>query len=337
MALQRRAAAPPPPPPPVVAEGPNFGDLTFYGGGGFVIPEGNYVAVDHQVAMWAPPERNGKRTEPKLYVLIKFQDRNNPGAEYLEQPYSMGQKAHLSWAPNPSTGKGLVAIAGGLGTAPPTSTNWGMYLASLYQSGLEPGVFTNDLSVLDGIWVDIKHELESDDRKNFGSAAKTGETADQQQQHQTPRKIAVVFNIPDEGKPWEGGGGELSADAPAPAKPAAAPKPAVKPAAAAKPAVAPKTAAAPVTQVAVTEVAGDDDGELKAVLVSAFGTILSDAPPSYLKLKLRTGSFKILDEQYGADVAKKSCELYFANEASLNSVLAEVNYISKGNEVVLAG
>jgi hypothetical protein len=100
----------------------------------------------------------------------------------------------------------------------------------MYDCGLPEGIFTNDLSVLDGIHVHTQNILEPEDRKGFGS--QTGEVAEERRSGLVP----VVTEIKEDGKPWEGTGGIPEAAAtPAPVK--AGPKAVVKPAVAAKPVV----------------------------------------------------------------------------------------------------
>lgn len=315
MAVQKNTA------PPV--EGAMFGDLGFYGGGSFTIPEGDYVASNHSVVVFRPEEKQGRATpQPRLGVMITFKSRTDPESEAKEQFYSMGSSAMLSWAPHPETGKGLVPVAGGPGAPLPSSTNWGLYLKSLYDSGLDPGVFTNDLSVLDGMWVHIHHMLEPEERKGF--ASKTGEAAPQQRT--TPNKIAVVSLIEEDGKPWEGTGGDVTPAAPA----KAAPKTAVKAGPVAVK-TAPKAAARPAP---VPEPAESDDDALKSAAVSGLGEVLASTPPTMTRLKLRTELFKNLSKA-DADTAKGVIDTFFANDDALNSILGDVGYQVQGSNIVL--
>lgn len=312
MAVQKNTA------PPV--EGAMFGDLGFYGGGSFLIPEGSYIAKNHEVMNWA--HQKAKDPKPKLGVMITFKSRTDPDAAEIDQFYSMGTSAHLSWAPNPETGKGVVPIAGGPGTSLPTSSNWGVYISNLYQSGLEQGVFTNDISVLDGVWVQIAHIPEPEERKGF--ASKTGEAAPQQRT--TPNKIAVVSLIEEDGKPWEGTGGDVAPAAPA----KAAPKTAVKAGPVAvktAPKAAAKSAPAP-------EPAESDDDALKSAAVSGLGEVLASTPPTMTRLKLRTELFKNLSKA-DADTAKGVIDTFFANDDALNSILGDVGYQVQGSNIVL--
>lgn len=301
-------------PPPV--EGAMFGDLLgFYGGSNFLLPEGDYIALKHEIAMWSPP--NATNAKPKLCVMITFKHRNDPDAEERTEPYSMGTSAHLSWAPNPDTGTGIVPVAGGPASSLPTTSNWGVYLKSLYDSGLDPGVFTNDISVLDGMWVHITHIPEPEERKGF--ASKTGEA---QAQPAQPKKIAVVSLIEEDGKPWEGTGGDVEA---APAKPAV--KVNGKVTAIAKPVVKAKAAPEPEPE--------PQDDEHTTAAVSALGTVLAKTPPTMTRLKLKTDMFKVLNAT-DPTTAKAIQETFFASDEALNVILGQVGYEVDGTNVKLS-
>jgi hypothetical protein len=230
----------------------------------------------------------------------------------------MGGKANLSFAPNAETGKGIVPIPGGQGGGLNNKTNWAILLQSLYDSGLPPGIFTNDLSVLDGVHVHVVQIPEPEERKGF-AAASTGEAAEVRQE----RKIAVVSEIKEDGKPWEGGGG--IPDATAKPKGKVAPKPV---AGKALVKAAPKAAApAPV------EAAADDD--LEAVALNATATVL-ESNPSPSRLQLRTGAFKAAQAAGGDDAAQAVLATYFASDAALNALLSKHGYGVKGTQIVPA-
>src|SRR5262245_8689049 len=104
MPVQRRTAAAPP------AEMFNFGNLSGYVGG-FDIPEGDY-ALEYTVCNRPPNPKTGKVT-PGLGVMLTAHPLN--GGEPIEKFLGFGSKAHLGWAPDPNTGKGIVKIPGGQG------------------------------------------------------------------------------------------------------------------------------------------------------------------------------------------------------------------------------
>jgi hypothetical protein len=94
--------------PPV--EGVNFGQLAQYAGG-FTLPEGDY-ALEFNVIMHQATDKNGvAKGDARLGVMIDAHPL--AGGEVFQQFMSMGSKAAQSFAPNPDTGKGVVAIPGG--------------------------------------------------------------------------------------------------------------------------------------------------------------------------------------------------------------------------------
>src|SRR5271155_1825816 len=203
MALQKGKA-----PAQAPSAGFNFGDMSAYSSGGG-IPEGDYVWTDLTVEMFQPTKLSGATVGPaKLAVKVTMVPL--PNGEPREQHYSLGTNAHQSWQPNPETGKSIVAVPGGPGTPPNASTNWAILVKSLFDSGLPNGILNDDLSVLEGIHVHMANVPEPEERKGF--RAKTGEAAE----IQTPATIAVVTEIKDDGKPWEGTGGITEAAAPKP-------------------------------------------------------------------------------------------------------------------------
>src|SRR5580700_4453687 len=129
----------------------NLGDIGAYSSGG-VLPEGDYCWKDCSVQMFQGTKQDGSPAgAARLGVIITLVGLHNGGEEHT-QFYSFGSKAHESWAPNPNTGKGIVDVPGGPGTPPNASTNWAVLLKSLYDSGLPQGIFSDDFSVLDGLW-----------------------------------------------------------------------------------------------------------------------------------------------------------------------------------------
>jgi hypothetical protein len=310
----------------------NFGDLSMYVAGGG-LPEGDYIIKDASVLMYQAPanQTTGKQAPARLGVmltLIPFHDTDK-GREYDEEKtqfYSLGTKAHESFAPNPETGKGVVAVPGGPATTFNNSTNWAIFLKSLRDSGMPEGTFTNDSSVLEGIHAHFANIPEPTERAGF--QAKTGEAAEERK----AGTIAVVTEIKDDGKPWEGSGGIPDAEAPAPAKasPKANPKGKVAPVAA-KPAT-PSPKVATVTTASPTEA----DEDVLAAASSAVAAVLEKNPKGCAKLILRTGTFKAVNEAAGAEVAQVVINTYFSDDASLNGLLGEMGFALKGTQVVPA-
>lgn len=302
-------------PAPAAHAGVNFGSLDMYVAGGG-LPEGDYVMADLTVQMYQAETKAGvKRGEPRLGVMITFLPLHDPKEENARtQFYSMGGAADKSFAPNPETGKGLVPIPGGSGTTLNNSTNWAMLLKSLYDCGLPEGIFNNDVSVLEGTWVHITNVPEPEERKGFVNRAATGEAAPEQRQNNT---VAIVSEIKDDGKPWEGSGGIPEAAAP-PVKPA------VK--ANGKPAVAAKKTAAPPPPAA--EAAGDED--VQSAAVNGISAVLEKNPNGVGKLILRTGTFNAVKAASGDDMASAVIDTYFGDDATLSALLGTVGYTVSG-------
>lgn len=302
----RRAVAPPP-----ADDGINFGDLSFYSGG-FSLPEGDYALL-FNVKMHDGFGTN-KKGPMRLGVMVDAHSLTDPSADVRQVFYSMGSGADKSYAPNPETGKGLVAIPGGPGGGANNSTNWAILLKSLYDAGLPQGTFRNDLTVLDGIHVHMVLVPEPEERKGFQQA--TGEAGTEPR---VDRKIPVVSEIKDDGKPWEGTGGIPAAGA----KPKAAAKPAAKaaPAAAAKPAAQPAAAT-------------DDDVQTAAI--DSVAAVLGGSPAGVLKAILKTKTFNHAKETFGDDMAQAVVDTYFSTDANLATVLDQLEYKIQGLKVVPA-
>lgn len=307
MALQKKTTAPP-------VEGLNFGDLGFYSAGGG-LPEGDYVWINLDVVMH---EGFGeKKLAARLGVMLTLKDLNDLAAEDRKQFYSFGGKAHLSFSPNPETGKGVVAVPGGPSTSLNNSTNWAFLLRSLYDSGLPQGTFVNDLSVLEGIHVHMQNIPEPAERASFTS--QTGDAAEERK----PGQIAVVTEIKDDGKPWEGTGGLPEAETKKPVakvgKPVAVP-------AKAKPAVAAK--AAPEPEV--------DEDDLKTAGVAGLSSYLEANEKGGSKLAIKMAAFKHVKAEFGDEVAQAVQEGLYNDDAELGGLLEQLGFKLAGAMVKAA-
>src|ERR1700675_483221 len=298
----------------------NWGDLAGYSSGG-VLPEGDYCWTELTVEMFQPTKQTGEKVGPaKLAVKITLVPL--AGGEAREQHYSLGTNAHQSWQPNPETGKGLVAVPGGPGTPPNASTNWAFLIKSLYDSGLPNGILNDDLSVLEGVHVHMANVPEPEERKGFMS--KTGEAGETQ----GPKTIAVVTEIKDDGKPWEGTGGIVEA--------AVAPKPNGKvPTAAQAAATRPAPSRTAPAQKAAAPAANDD---VETAAITGISSVLE--LPNYAKgvgkLILRTSTFKSVSGANGQEVAQKVINTYFSSDDTLNSILNSLGYKVQGTQVIPA-
>ena len=322
MAVRRVAPAAAQAPPPPVVEGVNFGDLGMYAGD-FLLPKGDYCMF-FDVLMFKGEKSNfGER----LSVRVAAYPLDNPTEEHKkEQIYSMGSKAHLSFAPNPNTGKGLVSIPGAVGATLPPSSNWGMFLKSLYDSGLPQGTFTNDLTTIDGIWAHVEHVDEPAERAGFQSA--TGEAP--RPENSGPRKIAVVTEILEGGKPWEGTGGIPAEGAATPAAPAAPARPALVRPPAARPAPAPARAAAP----APAATASADD--IQTAAVNGLSAVLEKNLQGLPWLQLRNQAFSAIKATNGDDMASAVTDTYFGSDDAINGLLGQLGYVKSGPAVKVA-
>lgn len=308
------AVAPPPPP----SEGINFGDLDAYAGG-FTLPEGRY-ALEFDVRMHAGTKADGSQAgAPRLGVMINAHPLS--GGEPHTQFMSMGSNAHQSFAPS-ADGKGVVPVPGGPGANPNNKTNWFIFLKSLYDCGLPKGIFTNDLTTIDGVWVVTQNIPEPEERKGFGS--KTGEV----QEERRTNLIPVVTEILDNGKPWEGSGGfdfQNQANAPAPVAARPAARPAAAPVARPAAVAARKPAAAPAPPPVEEAEAADDDAILSAAINGA-SAVLEKSPAGVTKLLMRTGTFKAVNAAVGADMAQAVIETFFGSDEVLNGLLGQLDY-----------
>ncbi len=300
--------------------GVNFGELSMYSAGGG-LPEGNYVLF-FTVAMHQAVRANGTTAGPeKLAVIVDAHDLNALDEQPRKQIYGMGSKAHLSFAPNPETGKGVVAIPGGPATSLNDSTNWAVFLKSLYDCGLPQGILTNDFTTIDGIHVHIQNQPEPESRKsmrsNMSEATDDGPKGN--------GMIAVVSEILESGKPWEGTGGIPEA---APAKPKAGAK--------AAPKAAPAAAKAPLKAVAKAAPVVSEDEAVESATLAAITSILEEKPDGVSKLMLRTGTFKHVKENVDDDTAQAAASTYFSSDDALNTILAGLGYKVSGTSVVVA-
>ena len=305
------------------AEGIAFGDLNMYVAGGG-LPEGDYCMF-FKIQMH---DGFGQKKGPsRLGVMADCYHLDNP-SDMKQQFWGMGSNADKSFAPNPETGKSLVAIPGGPGATLVNSTNWAYFLKSLYDCGLPQGIFSNDISVLDGIWVHTRNIPEPEERKSFVSKTANAVSGGQEDMR-TPGVISVISEIKEGGCPWEGGGGLPQAKAPAgntAATRAAGAR--VAPAAVGKPAAPP----APVQQVASDE---EVAAQVQQAAADGINSVLEKNPNGVKLMLLRTSVFKAVKSAAGEDMAGAVAETIKDN-ATLSSILTQYGYAIKGIEVVPA-
>lgn len=348
---RRPVSAPAAAPVAVEYETLNFGDASAYSQS-FTLPEGDWCLF-FAVKMSDFTKKDGTKSEfSTVGIELEAYNLNAPTEEARTQFLGMGKDAKLSWMPHPETGKSLVKVPGGPGALLSPNTNWDLFLQSLKNSGLPSGIFSNDISPIDGIWVHTQQQDEPEARKNYKPrGARTGAAAMQaamaeasgmpvpeeaEERRMGSGKIVVVTEIKEGGKPWEGTGGWPPAAqpiAPAPgtrpvaARPVAAPVPAARPA----PMAAPRPAAAAPT--------GNGHAEMDVATAAQNGVAAVLGIESNLrgiqKIKLRMGTFEAISAATGdPTLAQSVLDAYFRSDETLNVVLGPLGYVASGANVV---
>lgn len=294
----------------------NLGDRSQYSEGGslFTFVESDY-ALEFQIALFQGFKP--KPTDPmRVGVWIHF----HPLVEGVEKPeskfLSFGTNMEKSWMPS-EDGKSIVAIPGGPKAPLMGMTNWALFLDSLTNSGLENGVFTGDISVLDGMHAHCAEIPEPEERKGFQS--KTAEVATASARR--PNKVVVVTEII--AKPWEGEGGIPEAEAAA--APAARPA-----AAAAKPITGRTLSRKPAAPAAETDPAQMTDDDLLTLAEQVVSTIMAENPKGLTTSSLKTTAFEAVSKTNGDDVAQFVQENILNDAGTLGTVLGTLGYGVKG-------
>lgn len=291
--------------------------------GSFTLPAGDW-AIWFDLMLQQPKEGSNFNRQ-RLGVRLSCYPLDKPGAEPTEQFLSMGSKAHESFLPS-ENGKSLVPVVGGPGTMT-NKSNWNLFRDSMYNAGLPDGVMSNDLTVIDGIWLTTAQEAEPEERKGFGGT-ETGEVA--QTANRAGGKIPVAIAIIEGGMPWEGGGGLPEA------KPATRPGPKPTPAPSARPTPAARPAPARPAAVAAPPPAdtGDEDAVTTAA-VNAVGAMLGEEKYAngIPKLILKTGVFKAIEKSEGKEMAQAVAEAYFKTDDLMVSLLEQIGYTLAGTTV----
>ncbi len=294
---------------PAVGTAVNFGDNAMYAGG-LSVPDGDYVVKSMDVMMWAGFSQTHS-SPPRLGVMVEWLPLSDPKEENVVKSfYSMGSKADQSFAPNPETGKGLIAIPGAAGQTLQLNTNWDIFRKSWLQTGMPPGIFTNDLSVFEGAHVHIQNQDEPEERKGYASA-----TAEVAGEPRRVNKIAVVTEIKEGGAPWEGGGG-IPVNG-------TAKKALAKPVAKVTPKVTPKT----------VPVATNTDEDTATAAAEAISAVLEANPNGIMKLKLGTETFKSVKSSVSEEMAAAVAEMFFKGEGAaenLANLVGEWGYVIAG-------
>lgn len=287
-------------------------------GGG--TPDGDYLWSALDFVQFQPQKKDGTIVGPsKLAIRIQMDPVN--GYQEGEEPrppvhYSLGSSAHLTYQPDPETGKGLVLVPGGPAAPLYESTNAYILMKSLWDSGM-PEDLGDDLTLLEGIVVHITSIPEPEERKGFRTS--TSEV----QPEQKERKIPVVMEI--KSAPW------MEGATPTPVKVATKPAPVTKPqtlaervaSAAPKPKVNGKPATPPPP--------ADDDN--KTAVTNAVASFLETNPNGVKKAALRMACFRVLaDNPARQDIMTE----FFSDDEALGGVLGEIGYKVEGDTIALA-
>lgn len=300
----------------------NIGDLAMYVGGASV-PEGNY-ALGFTVQYEQATERYTPKV-PRIGFLLTCHPLD--GGETKTKFLSMGTKAHEVFAPDPDTGKGVVIVPEPKGPAiiSPMS-GWGIFLKSMYDCGLPIGIFTNDVTSLDGVHVHLANVPEPEERKGFAKTAISEVDEEIRKGNSMTLNVTEIIGLGEGGTPWEGGGGIPDVAAPKPTKPngsAGVAKPVVNKGIAK--AIAPAPAAISdedlqeAAQAGVADVLGQEANANGAFAVA-----------------IRTGTFKYVNQNYGEDVAQ-AVSTFLLQDENLDGIAQLLGYTLKGKRVVVVG
>lgn len=300
----------------------NFGDMSMYTAG-VMIAEGNY-ACTFTVQM-EPETDNYKPKVPRIGVMLEAHSLTDP-AEVRTKFLAWGKKAHEIFAPNPDTGKGVVLRAGvqGGGTIP-SQSNWGVFLKSLYDSGLPIGIFTNDLSTIDGIHVHLANIPESDERKGMKNKKALTSEVEEEPKFDGPSTTLAVTEILEGGAPWEGGGGI----------PEVAAKPNGKPSGTNGKAGAVVTKTPIKAKAAPTAAAEVSEEDIMAAAINGVTAVLEKNPNGVGKMILKMGTFKAVTASDG-DALAQAVQSFISDDAALGSVVEQLGYMVEGLKIVPA-
>jgi len=307
-----------------------FLDMNAYAGGNFDLPEGRY-AIYFDFRFHAYTKQDGTKGQENLGTMLTCYPLTPDGGvgEPLEHFLSLGRKAKDAVMPNAEDGgKSLVAIPGGTGTLS-RNTNSHLFFRSLLDAGMPPEFSdVDDLTQIDGVWVQTKNILEPEERKGYGKTG-TGEV-EEQQRNQTPQKIPTVVEILEGGAPWEGGGGLPEAPK---AKAAPAARPAARPAAAApaRPTAVRRPVPVPEPEPEEEAVSEDTAGAIR----DAMGAVLSIAKNAkgMPRMTLRMEAFKEIKKTLGEEGQQALATMFEEDADGVAALLGELGYGIVGNQV----
>lgn len=285
--------------------GVSFGDNDALYAGNGAIPEGRWsLAFDIRLFPGFKPKPNAIARLGCFIDATSIDDPNTTKQAFL----GFGKNAEKSFVPN-DTGTGIVPVPGGPTQTLNDQTNWAIFRQSLFDCGLPRGVWTDDISVLNGIHVHIQNVPEPESRKSMRSnAAKTGEV--QEEEVTGSGTVPVVSEILDSGKPWE-------------SAPVKAARPAVKATAPAK--------AAPATKAAAASV--EDDEDLQNAAVNGISAVLEANPNGLMRLQLRAQTFKAVSKAQGEETGQAVLKAFFESDEALGPLLDSLGFQVSGGKV----
>lgn len=313
----------------------DFGsDSQFLGGMG--IPEGRYALYfDLMMHRFMKQDGTPGRGPEQLKMRVTAYAIDESGVSIMEKDeepkygyYGLGSKAHLSFAPEPKTGKSLVPIPGGTATKFNDQTNYALFRAALRNCGMPDKFFTGDLTVLDGMWARMTHVPEPEGRKAL-RGSKTADT-ELEDENRGPQTISVPLEVLEGGRPWEGEAGGVLEAAPVATKRPTPGKPAPAPAAGPKP-VAARPATRPAPAPVVEEEAADEE-DVATVATNAIAEFFEDPKNAKgaAKAVLRTYVFRTVSDKVSPEMGQSVLDAYFEDATVLATLLEPFGFAIAG-------
>jgi hypothetical protein len=306
-----------------------------YIGSNFDLPPGSY-ALFFDVRIHAYTKANNTKGMDMLGVMMTCFPL--AGGDPHHMFLGLGKKAIGAYMPDPNTpawnsegSTGLVPVAGAAAVNLSDMTNWGQFFKSLRDCCELPPEANDDLSIMDGIWVDTQNVVEPETRKNL--KAKTAVVEGQQEEDRGPKMIPNVVRVHDDGMPWLGGGGmPEAASAPVAAPPKAVAKTALKPTAAKATRPAPVAAPPPEPEPAAAEETATEgapegvDPDLWQAAVDGMASALGEPKLANgaTKTLVRMSTVKAVTKVHGEDMAAQVIATFFDQGDEWMNLVANV-------------
>jgi hypothetical protein len=272
---------------------------------GGVLPEGDYLIKDASFVLFTYTSKDGVAgaTTTALRLLLQELQNGEPVGDEIEQHYSVGSPEFFV----PSE-DGLGLVAAGSKTTLAKGSNFFIFMENVINAGFPEDKFDNDASIFNGTKGHIVH-IPAPERKNLKqSSVLSGQVQDNKRKFDpTIPVFKTIIQLP-----WE-------TSKKAPAKPAAT-KTTPKPAAAATKAPEPEASETDYTQLA---------GFILDVVTGNGGTF--DRTQCRLQVHRKYNAAKI-------EAATRDAELsVFSDDAKLKEVLAMINCVVEGRNIVSVG